>query len=189
MISQAALQARSNKLHQIGAAGGLIFVVLQVIAQGLLQIGGVEPPFRASTDAIMAFFTSRNSQLVEISAFLDGISLIAFLWFLGALWATLREAEGESAWLSLIVVISGVMGMATVYAPGGWQLAIFRINDGLDEQVARLLFDSGNLAFANLWIFMASLLLAYAAVTLRTGVLPRWTGWAGIVIGVGLLIA
>ena len=189
MNREVSSQNKFHKLRQMGALGGIVFVVLQVIAQAFIQIGGVEPPFRASTEAIVAFFATRNSQLVEASAFLSGISLLAFLWFLGTLWATLREAEGETAWLSLTAVMSGLMGVAVAYAPGGWELALFRTNDGLDPQIARLLFDSGNLAFANLWVFIASLLLAYAAVTLRTGVLPRWTGWVGIMIGVGLLIA
>lgn len=179
----------SNRMRQIGAVGGIVFIVLQAIAQLGLQAGGAEPRFNAPTEPIVAFFASKSSQFMEVSTFLSGVSMIGFLWFLGALWATLREAEGEPAWLSLTAVLSGVIAAAVVFAPGGWHLALFRMGEGVDPQIARLLFDSGNLGFANMWFFLASLLLAYAAVTLQTGVLPRWTGWAGLAIAVALLVA
>ncbi len=179
----------NTRWRQIGASGGILFVVLQLIAQGMLQAGQAEPAFSAPAEDIVSYFASKSSLLSEASAFVMALSLIAFVWFLGALWATLREAEGDPAWLSLTAVISGVMAIATVYASPGWHLALFRIRDGLDPQIARLLFDSGNLGFANMWVLLASLLLASAAITLRTGALARWTAWAGIVIAVGLLAA
>jgi hypothetical protein len=176
-------------MRQIGAAGGILFVMMQAVAQIALQVGASEPPFNAPTEPIVSFFAGKNTLLTELSAFLSGLSLIAFIWFLGTLWAVLREAEGEPAWLSLVTVISGVMAAAVVFAPGGWHLAFFRINEGLDPQIARLLFDSGNLGFANMWLFLASMLLAYAAVTIQTKVLPLWTGWAGIFTALSLLVA
>lgn len=180
---------KPDRLRQLGAAGGIAFVVLQAVAQMSLQMGGTEPAFNAPTEPIVAFFAAKSSQVGEISGFLSGLSLFAFVWFLGALWATLREAEGEPGWLSLTAVTSGILAVAVVFAPGGWHLALFRMGDGLDPQIARLLFDSGNLGFANMWLFLASMLLAYTAVTLQTSVLPRWTGWAAIAIAVSLLLA
>jgi hypothetical protein len=39
----------------IVAGGGIAFVVLQLLGQALIQIGGAEPPFTASADEILAF--------------------------------------------------------------------------------------------------------------------------------------
>jgi hypothetical protein len=87
--------------------------------------------------------------------------------------ATLRRAEGEPAWLSLVALASGLMLIAAVSAGGGWSLAVFRRDEGLDPQIARLLFDQGNFAFANAWVMLASLSLATGVVSIRTGALPR----------------
>ena len=174
---------------QIGAAGGIVFVVLQMAAQALIQVGGAEPPFDAPADTIAAFFMARNSQLFALGDYLSTLSLIAFLWFLGSLWNTLRRAEGEPAWLSFVAAASGLMIVAAVSAGGGWALAVFRKDEGLDPQVARLLFDQGNFAFANAWAMLASLSLATGVVCIRTGALPRWLGWSGVLIAGGLLAA
>ena len=118
--------------EQKGAAGGIVFVVLQMASQALIQIGGAEPPFDATTETIAAFFRARNSQLFAVGEYLSSLSLIAFLWFLGSLWSALRRGEGEPAWLSLVALASGLMVVATVRAGGGWALAIFRKGEGLD---------------------------------------------------------
>ena len=179
----------NSRLEQIGAAGGIVFVVLQMAAQALIQVGGAEPPFDATAETIVAFFMARNSQLFALGEYLSALSLIAFLWFLGSLWSALRRAEGELAWLSFVAAASGLMIVATVSAGSGWQLAVFRQAEGLDPQIARLLFDQGNFAFANAWVMLASLSLATGVVSIRTGALPRWLGWAGMLIAGGLLAA
>jgi hypothetical protein len=175
--------------EQLGAAGGIVFVVLQMASQALIQAGGGEPPFGAPAPAIIAFFMAKDSQLFAMGEYLSALSLIAFLWFLGSLWATLRRAEREPAWLSLVALASGVLIVATVSAGTGWPLAVFRRDQGLDPQIARLLFDQGNFAFANAWVMLASLSLATGVVSIRTGALPHWLGWAGVIIAGGLLAA
>jgi len=175
--------------EQIGAAGGVVFVVLQMASQALIQAGGGEPPFGAPAPTIVAFFMAKDSQLFALGDYLSTLSLIAFLWFLGSLWSALRRAEGEPAWLSFVAAASGLMIVATVGVSGGWPLAVFRRDEGLDPQVARLLFDQGNFAFANAWVMLASLSLATGVVSIRTGALPRWLGWSGALIAGGLLAA
>src|SRR6266487_306344 len=162
--------------EQIGAAGGVVFVVLQMASQALIQAGGGEPPFGAPAPTIVAFFMAKDSQLFALGDYLSTLSLIAFLWFLGSLWSALRRAEGEPAWLSFVAAASGLMIVATVGVSGGWPLAVFRRDEGLDPQVARLLFDQGNFAFANAWVMLASLSLATGVVSIRTHALPRWLG-------------
>jgi hypothetical protein len=177
-----------SRWEQLGAAGGIVFVVLQMASQALIQVGGGEPPFDAPAPTIVAFFLARNSQLFAVGEYLSTLSLIAFLWFLGSLWAVLRRAEGEPAWLAFVAAASGVVLVATV-SGGGWPLAVFRRDEGLDPQVARLLFDQGNFAFANAWVMLASLSLATGVVSIRTSALPRWLGWAGVLVAGGLLVA
>jgi hypothetical protein len=127
--------------------------------------------------------------LFNIGGFLSVLSILAFIWFLGALWARLRRHEDEPSWLSLAAFGSGLAGAAVVMASGGWPLAVFRIEEGLDPQIARYLFDAGNFSFATFWVALAGLLLTTSVVSLRDGALPRWLGWAGLVVAITLLVA
>ncbi len=66
---------------------------------------------------------------------------------------------------------------------------MFRIDEGLDPGMARLLFDIGNFGFASTWVLLGSMLLATGIVAVRTQALPGWLGWASIILAVVLLIA
>lgn len=173
-----------------GAWGAILFVVLQLAGQILVQAGGREPAFNAGSAEILDFFAARDPALVSAGGFLSMLGMLALLWFLGGLWARLRSAEGEPAWLSMVALASGVVAVAVSSATAsGWGLAVFRVEDGLDAAMARTLFDLGNYGFALFWLFLAGLLLATAAVVLRRGGLPRWLGWFAVVTAVGLLVA
>lgn len=179
-----------KRWEQMGAAGGIAFVVLQILSQALIQIGGTEPSFNASPQEIVDFFINRNPQLFAVGSLLSALSVIAFLWFLGVLWAVLRVHEGEPGWLSLVAFGSGLVGLATVLSAGsGWTLAVFRMGEGLEPQMARFLFDHGNFGFATFWVVLASFLLATGVVSIRDRALPLWLGWFGVIIAVAFLVA
>ncbi|HSM57504.1 MAG TPA: hypothetical protein VK879_15235 [Candidatus Sulfomarinibacteraceae bacterium] len=179
----------NRRWEQIGAAAGIVFVALQIASQSLIQLGGVEPAFNAPAGEIEAFFLSRNPQLAPIGGFLSLLSVIAFLWFLGVLWAALRRGEGEPGWLSLVAFACGIVGIATVLGGVSWELAILRIHDGLAPETARLLFDQGNAGFANFWVLLAGLLIATGVLAVRDGALPRWLGWFALALAPALLAA
>jgi hypothetical protein len=179
----------NRRWEQIGAASGIVFVVLQLVAQSLIQVGGSEPAFNAAAPEIHEFFMSRDRSLFGLGDFLSTLSVIPYVWFLGSLWARLRRAEGEPAWLSLVALASGLLSMTPLATGGGWTLAMARIDEGLDPEMARQLFDQGNLGFANIWVALASMLLAAGVVAIRTKALPRWIGWGGVVTAVGLVVA
>jgi hypothetical protein len=173
--------------EQMAAGCGLLFVVLQLIAQGLIQIGGSEPSFNAPAGEIISFFENRERLLFNAGGFLSAISMLLFIWFLGALWARLRRSEEAPAWMSLVAFGSALAGVAVSMANDGWGLAVFRIEEGLDPQLARYLFDEGNFGFATLWVFLAGFLFTASIVTLHDGALPLWLGWLGLVAAVALL--
>jgi hypothetical protein len=179
----------SNQLKKFGAIAAIAFPVLQMAAQGFFQVGGVEPSFAAPADEILAFFENRDPVLFTIGGYIFILSLVAFLWFLGALWDELSTAEGGSGWLSLIAVGSGLVVAANLAGPGSWPLAVFRIGEGLDPQIARLLFDQGNLNFANIWVALGSMVLAAGLIMRHSDRFPRWLGWSSIVLAIGLLLA
>ena len=166
-------------LEQVGAAGGIAFVVLQLVSQVLLSVGGAEPRFDAGSEKIAQFFADRNSELVWAGAYLATLAFLPFLWFLGAVWSALHRAEEAPAWLSLVALGSGLVAVAIgLVAVLFWPIAVFRVDEGLDPEIGRLVFDLGNYAFVTFWVVIASFVLAVGLAALRTGALPRWLGWA-----------
>jgi hypothetical protein len=66
---------------------------------------------------------------------------------------------------------------------------MLRLSEGLDAETARMLFDEGNLNFANLWVSLGSMVLA-AGLAFRTGdTEPAWLAWSTIAMGVALVLA
>ena len=177
-----------RRWEQIAASGGLIFVVLGFAGQGLIQVGGGEPAFNAPAAEILSFFETRDQLLFTIGGYLVSLSFIAMLWFLGAVWARLQRYEESPRWMSLVAVGSALVGLAVSSATTGWPMAVFRIEEGLEPQLARYLFDDGNFGFATLWVYLAGFLLATGVVALRDGALPRWLGWFALITSVALLI-
>jgi hypothetical protein len=179
----------NDRMKKVGAAAGILFPILQMTAQGLIQVGGVEPSFSAPAEEILAFFESRDPALFQIGDFLSTVSLIAFIWFLAAVWDSLSHAGGEAGWLAMVMMGSGLVSAAALDDAGGWTLAMFRLTDGLDAETARLLFDEGNLNFANLWVSLGSMVLA-AGLAFRAGdTEPAWLAWSTIAMGVALVLA
>lgn len=66
---------------------------------------------------------------------------------------------------------------------------MFRIDEGLDPQTARLLFDQGNLNFANIWVSLGGMVLAVGILFLSSVEFPRWLGWSSLLLSAGLLLA
>ncbi len=174
-------------LVTIGIAG-LLTPMLLFGAQGLIQVGGAEPPFDAAAAEIHAYFSARNPGLYSAGTYLTVLGIGAFLWFLGGLHAVLRSFERGIGWRSTVALISGVLALAAV-VNGSWAPAVFRIEEGVDPQLARFAFDTGNFSFATAWVLFGSFSLATGWLILSSRGLPSWLGWWALVAGAGLVAA
>jgi hypothetical protein len=166
---------------------GLAGFALVAVSQALVQAGGGEPAFDASGEEILSFFETRNDSLYPIGSFLGLIAVLALLWFFAGFWAILRTAEGAPPWRSVVALGSGLAFVILVMRPG-WDLAGFRVDDGVDPQLARLAYDDGNLGFANAWLALASFLFAAGWIIVSSRALPPWLGWVALVAAVGFLV-
>ena len=174
--------------RKVGALAGIAYPILQMAAQGLIQVGGIEPAFEAPAAEVLAFFEARSPALFRLGEFLSLVSLLFFLWFLAALWDEMRARSAETSLLPAAGLISGVVAATTLFS-GGWSLAMFRLEAGLSPEMARTLFDQGNLAFANSWVALAGLVFAAGLALGRSGDYPAWLGWASPLLALGLLAA
>ena len=179
----------TSRWQQVGAAGGIAFVLLQLLSQSLIQVGGGEPAFAAPAGDIVDFFTQRSVLLFSSGSFLAALSSLTLLWFGAVLWAELQRFEPRPSWISAVSLASVVALVAVSMTGSGWELAVFRINEGLSPEMARTLFDQGNYMFATIWVVAANFLLASSLVGLKDKALPRWVSWLGLMTAVGLIVA
>ena len=175
------------RLARWSPLSGVAFVVLAV-ASGILFMDAPSPD--ASDAEILRYYADGANQTKLATAFLlTTVAAPLFVWFLGTLAAGIRRAEGEPGWLSRIALVSG--GAFVTVAFVGSALSQFvpdAVNNDpdrftLDPNVARLLTNAAYTLSPELAVpLSAPLVLATSLVALRAGLLPRWVGWAGIVV-------
>jgi len=171
---------------------GVVAVVGMVIGFGLITSS---PSTNDSDDKIAAYYASHSHQvktLVSFFVFLAG--LLILLVFFSALRARLVQAEGGLGRLGALAYGAGV---ASVVLWVG-SIALFdgpglTANDTskfqLDPNTFRLVNDTAYEFWVAAVIVGAVAVWATSAVALRTGLLPRWFGWLGILVGVIQLFA
>src|SRR5262245_15207146 len=188
--SAGALVKRS-RLERWAPIGGILFVALMVI--GSMLVGNVPNP-DASAHEIAKYLSDTGRQTHNIvGAYLWVIGALAFLSFLIRLRNDLRRAEGGTGTLSNLAFGAGV-GFAAVWTVAAATFAsvpyavTLRDAPVVDTDLVRVLPALGRFELLlGGGFFGLMVLLATAAVVLRTRVLPRWLGWLAIVAAIALV--
>ena len=164
---------------------GVVFAVLFLIGFALLGDSG------ETGEEIIAFHD--DNRVRSIIAFLCfAASALAYIWFTAAVRNVLALAEPEPRGLTALGYGAGLV-TATLIVVGAAPAAALgdTANDaGANAADAYALVSSMTYPLITIGIGMSSLLaLAVGLVTLRTGVLPRWFGWASLVAAPLILVA
>lgn len=171
---------------------GIAFAVLFVVGSAVYDQA---PSIGESDEEIVAYYASSDNQLTLQIAFLVlTLAAVLFVWYVGVLSARLRVAEGEPGWLSRIVLVSGaafVTVMILGFLIGGMVADIGDDTSAfvVDPNTTRLLTDASyTFTFETALPLAAPMVLAASIVFLRTALLPRWLGWAGIAVALSCLV-
>jgi hypothetical protein len=170
------------------ALAGVLFVALFAVALGLSGNTGDNPT------EVQQWYADDGNQTKQIVAwFLYVASALAFLSFLGTLRDMLVRAEGGPGTLSSLVFGPGLVFTA-LYVAGVSLFAAPASLAGdsdfkLDPNAAELVSNAGYFLLVGGVMVASIMVLSASTAALRTGVLPAWLGWVGLVVAVVMLFA
>jgi hypothetical protein len=174
---------------------GLVWVALVIVSVILTS----DTP--SSDDPVSEFVSyfgdSDNQTKIQIAALVAALGGLAFLWFLAGLRDLLLSEEGLWGADTSLTFGSGVAFVILLWAATAAGTAFASAADFFDAFVVDPQSAQTALALSALsfWLIgFASvaagvMIAATSAVVLRTGVLPRWFGWTGLVLAVLSVLA
>jgi hypothetical protein len=171
---------------------GVLGIILWVIA---FALGNGSPDTTDSNAKIIAWYASSSNQNEQIVTFLLVIlGAMCILVFLSGLRGHLARAEGGGAGLASLAYGAGVAALVLlVTAVALFTAPAFLISDGGMSVFVPSSFRSFNDAGFEFWVAASAIaaltVWATSLLALRTGALPRWFGWLGVVAGILQLLA
>jgi hypothetical protein len=175
-----------------GALTGALAIACWIVA---FLIASSNPSTTDSDAKITAFYRSHSHQVHQIITwFVFVAGLVLLLGFLSALRARLAVAEGEPGRLTALAYGAGVASAVLWFiAVSLFSVAAFAANDTgkfqLDPNTYRLVQDFGYMAWVGAVIVAALTVWSTSAIALRSGLLPKWFAWIGVVAGILQLFA
>lgn len=175
--------------ERYGLAAGIVFVVLVVVAA---LIGGSPPKPTDGVLKIASFFRD-NQDALKIGSYLNGLAAVAFLWFLGALWARLRRAEGTAGRVSVVALVGGIGTLALAFVANGLNAFLALYVGDLGPSGTKAFYLLAVIFFAFASFTLAVFVSAVSVLILRYRFVEPWLGWIGeglallwLVAGVGV---
>lgn len=170
------------------ALAGILFVALFVVALALTGNTGDTP------SEVQEWYADDGNQTQAIVAwFIWVASALAFLSFLGTMRDMLVRAEGGPGTLSALVFGPGLVFTALYIAGVSLFAAPAALADDadfkLDPNTAQMLSDAGYFLLVGGVMVASILVLSASTAALRTGILPGWLGWIGLVVAVAMFFA
>ncbi|MDQ3777614.1 MAG: hypothetical protein M3310_01920 [Actinomycetota bacterium] len=175
-----------DRLERFALLAGALAALLWIVSLFVLE-GAGNPADPARGDEIAEFYRD-NRVPILIAATLHTLGGFLFLWFLAAL-ASVLDAAGSPTWLRRAAVIGGTAGGAMMLAmTGGQSTGATTDSELLTPDTAIVFWRLAHGFFVAAEVALAVFLGALSILALRGLVLPRWLGWAGLVITILLLI-
>jgi hypothetical protein len=173
---------------------GIAFVVLYVFA----MFAAKTPDSSDPADTIAAYYPDSKSHRVWMiaAAYILIAAAMLFLWFLSGLRSRLRAAEGTDGTLSTLAFAAGVLfvglvsvgGLALASVPASISFAENKVPVSADTIEILMSLGYGAILVGGM-LSAAVMIFTISVLTLRTGVLPKWSAWVGFLAAIALLFA
>ena len=175
----------SARPWRISGIAGLLFVITSFVASA---INIQPPPYNQDAAAIAAWF-AENSRPYRVGHFVAGLAFLLFyVPFFAGLCERLRAAEGTPAIWSRVTWAGAILSPAAGTTSGAFIVGAALLENTVAPDVARFAIASNFYAFVVSGALTAIAMTGAALVILRTGVFPRWLGWAGALIAAAAIL-
>jgi len=176
-----------SKWERWSALGGIAFVVLVALTAFL---PGSPPKVTDSAAKIAKFFADKESEL-RWSAYLGGLAFLAVFWWAGAIWRTMRRAEGGVPRLA-ILTLGGLVFANVMAALSGLMFSAVAMRGvvGVGGAASAKTFYVIGWVIGSATVFgVAAFLAGFSVVIIRTAVLPRALGWFGALVALVAVVS
>lgn len=174
----------SDRWNRLAPLTGVLFGLILIVA--VITGGGETPKARDSAAQVVAYYAKHRSE-IETSGILFALGFLVLVLFAGALRSYLRSTGGTDG-LGTLVLAGAVLMAAGALGVTGLEYGLaHNLHDFAPETAKTLNFISSEMFLPIVgggFIFGVCAGLAI----LRGAALPRWLGWAAIVIGVAALV-
>ncbi len=169
---------------RIGAASGLVFVLLAVLSGFIYP---QQPRVDAAPATTLAWVHGHHAAL-QAGMIFDFFAAAALLWFVGYLHRVLVRAEADQETLAPIVFGSGV-GVAITTAMAALPTVVLAFMDAQpggigDASLVRMLGDLNTIFFSVTSVMTMVFLGALGWAMVRGELAARWLGWVGLIVAV-----
>jgi hypothetical protein len=163
----------SDRYARYGAATGILFVILIVIA---FLVQPKPPASDAPPSEVLEYVVDHHNALHAIQL-IFGAAMFFFIWFIGTLRSLLAAAEGAQGRLATIAYGGGLIGSTALLVALGLAAtaALHPATNGPD--VTRALTDAGAMVLAVSAPAVVVFFVANGLSLMRSGYLPSWLGW------------
>jgi hypothetical protein len=165
---------------QLAPLSGVLAVLLIIVA---FVVSGETPEADDSLSKVISYYSDHDSEM-QISAALLGLGSFFFLLFSTTVAGALRRAPGASKGAAAFSFAGGIVFAVGLTIFAGLGFAAGDVVGDVDPSVVQTLNALGMDMFFTVAVGTGAFLLGAGVGTLKTGALPRWLGWAAVVIGV-----
>lgn len=174
------------KTPRAAAIAGIIFSLLLITSMFLIRTSISANPMEATTDFM------KHSNRISLALNLLPFAGIAFLWFVGVFRDRLGDLEDR--FFSTVFFGSALLFLAMIFIVGSLAGGLIRLlGSGFIS-----LTESGTYVLGRVQIYQAMhmyaikmagvFMISTSVVSLRTGIVPRWMAYLGIVLALMLLL-
>lgn len=165
---------------QLVPLSGVLAVVLIIVS---FVVGGETPEADDSLAEVVSYYSDHDTDL-QIASGLLALGGFFFLVFSTTIAGVLRRSQGESGGPSALGFAGGIIFVVGITIFAGLTFTAADVVGDVDPSVIQTLNALGADMFFTVAVGTGAFLLGTGIATLKTGVLPRWLGWAAVVIGV-----
>jgi hypothetical protein len=166
----------NDRYARYAALTGVLFVIAIVVGF-LVQ---PKPPASDASAVEVLEYVKDHQDALHVVQLIFAVSIFFFIWFIGALRSFVGGAEGGQGRLATTAYGGALIAVGALIASLGIAAAA-ELHPARDPEITHAMWDASVLVFAVAAPAAAVFLVGNGLAILRTGYLPSWMGWFGLV--------